>query len=74
VQKRSIKLLRENILQPLFIEDSFKENKKSIWDYFTILLKDYDKNFDSINKRSPREDTALIHALIDGKQFVDLNF
>jgi hypothetical protein len=74
VQKRSIKLLRENILQPLFIEDSFKENKKSIWDNFTILLKDYDKNFDSINKWSSPEDTALIQALIDGKKFVDLNF
>ena len=69
-----IKLLREKILQPLFIENSFKENKKSVLDSFTIILKDYDKNFDSSNKWSPREDTALIQALIDGAQFVDLNF
>jgi hypothetical protein len=68
------KLLRENILQPLFVDNSFEEKNKSVWDKFIIIFKDYDTNFDSSNKWSPLEETALIQALIDGPQFVDLNF
>ena len=61
------KPLREKIMQPLLVE-----NKISVCDKFTILLNDYDKNFD--NKWSIHEDINLIQAVINGVQFIDLNF